>query len=53
MLLLIHIVFLDEQHNVKLGDFGLSRAMEAASEQFAQTFLGVSLAWIITFIIFS
>ncbi|KAI9596113.1 kinase-like domain-containing protein [Syncephalis fuscata] len=33
-------IFLDEQHNVKLGDFGLSRAMEAASEKFAQTFLG-------------
>ena len=27
---------------MKLGDFGLSRAMEAASEKFAQTFLGVS-----------
>ena len=31
-------VFLDEQHNVKLGDFGLSKALQQAA--FANTYVG-------------
>ena len=34
------IVFLDENNKVKLGDFGLSKALSQAS--FAQTYVGVS-----------
>lgn len=35
-------VFLDENNVVKLGDFGLSKALAQAS--FANTYVGVSLA---------
>jgi len=34
-------VFLDENHTVKLGDFGLSKALAQAS--FANTYVGVSI----------
>ena len=37
---IISIVFLDENNKVKLGDFGLSKALSQAS--FAQTYVGVS-----------
>ena len=33
------LVFLDESNNVKLGDFGLSKALNQAS--FANTYVGV------------
>jgi NIMA (never in mitosis gene a)-related kinase len=33
-------VFLDDNHTVKLGDFGLSKALAQAS--FANTYVGVS-----------
>ncbi|RKP08685.1 kinase-like domain-containing protein [Thamnocephalis sphaerospora] len=33
-------IFLDEHHNVKLGDFGLSREMACAHEMFAKTYVG-------------
>lgn len=35
------VVFLDEAYTVKLGDFGLSKALAQAS--FANTYVGVSL----------
>jgi hypothetical protein len=34
-------VFLDDQKNVKLGDFGLSRTLSAGADM-ARTFVGVS-----------
>jgi NIMA (never in mitosis gene a)-related kinase 2 len=37
------LVFLDESNNVKLGDFGLSKALPHAS--FANTYVGVGLAF--------
>jgi hypothetical protein len=36
-------VFLDEDNNVKLGDFGLSKALNQAS--FANTYVGVRSIW--------
>lgn len=35
-------VFLDDQRNVKLGDFGLSRTLSAGADM-ARTFVGVSI----------
>lgn len=37
---LVVAVFLDKENNLKLGDFGLSKAMEQAS--MTQTYVGVS-----------
>ncbi|KAG0371655.1 G2-specific serine/threonine protein kinase [Mortierella sp. AD032] len=34
------IVFLDGKHNVKLGDFGLSRSLTNPQKAFAQTYVG-------------
>jgi hypothetical protein len=36
-----HIVFLDENNCVKLGDFGLSKAL--AQTSFANTYVGVGI----------
>jgi serine/threonine protein kinase len=38
----LNLVFLDDQNNIKLGDFGLSRALESAKEMLAKTYVGVS-----------